>query len=213
MAASLPMVVALVAMIGTFLALFLVALVTDVSIFSINLTTALGLGLAIDYCLFIVNRFREELRRGPVDRRRGRPHGGDRGPDRGVLGPHGRGVAGGAARVPALLPALVRLRRASPSSSLAAAGLAAHAAGAARRPRAADRRGRIARRRRAPRADESGFWHRLATAVMRRPMPVATAVVALLLVLGTPFLGVDCGLPSYLALPASSRGPPDVRPR
>ena len=64
LAAALPMAVAFVALIGTFLALFLVALVTDVSVFSINLTTALGLGLSIDYSLFIVNRFREELRAG-----------------------------------------------------------------------------------------------------------------------------------------------------
>ena len=51
------------------------------SIFSINLTTALGLGLAIDYSLFVVSRFREELRAGPADARprwcaRSRPQGG-----------------------------------------------------------------------------------------------------------------------------------------
>lgn len=60
-AASLPLGVAVVAVMGTFLALFGIAKLTDVSIYSINLTTALGLGLAIDYSLFIVTRFREEL--------------------------------------------------------------------------------------------------------------------------------------------------------
>ena len=140
LAAALPMAVALVALIGTFLALFLVALVTDVSVFSINLTTALGLGLSIDYSLFIVNRFREELRAGRVDGGRARPHDGDRGADRGVLCAHGRGVAGGAARVPALLPAVVRLRR--DGRGRAGGGrVAAHAAGAARRGGTADRRG------------------------------------------------------------------------
>ena len=43
-------------------------------VFSLNLTTALGLGLAIDYSLFVVSRFREELRERAVDRRRGGPH-------------------------------------------------------------------------------------------------------------------------------------------
>ena len=63
-AASLPLFVALIAVPGTLLSLFAIAHITDVSIYSINLTTALGLGLAIDYSLFIVNRFREELDKG-----------------------------------------------------------------------------------------------------------------------------------------------------
>jgi RND superfamily putative drug exporter len=49
---------------GTFFGLYLLTLITDVSIFALNLTTGLGLGLGIDYALLIVNRFREELRRG-----------------------------------------------------------------------------------------------------------------------------------------------------
>ena len=53
-----------IAIIGTFLALSLINQVTDVSIFALNLTTALGLGLGIDYSLFVVSRFREELGHG-----------------------------------------------------------------------------------------------------------------------------------------------------
>jgi RND superfamily putative drug exporter len=64
LAAGLPLLIALVAVAGTFLSLFVIGSITDVSIYSINLTTALGLGLAIDYSLFIVSRYREELRRG-----------------------------------------------------------------------------------------------------------------------------------------------------
>ncbi|MDQ3681052.1 MAG: MMPL family transporter [Actinomycetota bacterium] len=61
-------------------------------------------------------------------------------------------------------------------------------------------------RRRPPAAAalQDGFWHRLASAVMRRPVPIATGVVAVLVVLGIPFLDVSAGLPSYTALPASN---------
>ncbi len=63
-AAGLPLLVGLVSVLGTFFSLWIVTQFTDVSIFSINLVTALGLGLAIDYSLFIVSRFREELAAG-----------------------------------------------------------------------------------------------------------------------------------------------------
>ncbi len=63
-AALLPVGVGVVAAISTFLVLHLVSSATDVSIFALNLVTALGLGLAIDYSLFIVSRFREERRGG-----------------------------------------------------------------------------------------------------------------------------------------------------
>ena len=52
------------AAVGTFLVLQVLTSLTEVSIFSLNLTTAMGLGLAIDYSLFVVSRYREELRRG-----------------------------------------------------------------------------------------------------------------------------------------------------
>src|ERR687891_1036394 len=63
-AAGLPLAIGGIAVVGTFLVLSLLTIVTDVSIFSINLTTALGIGLGIDYSLFIVSRFREEMRAG-----------------------------------------------------------------------------------------------------------------------------------------------------
>ncbi len=63
-AAGLPFLVALMAILGSFALLFLVTQVTDVSVFALNLVTALGLGLGIDYALLMINRFREELRRG-----------------------------------------------------------------------------------------------------------------------------------------------------
>jgi putative drug exporter of the RND superfamily len=60
-AALLPLVVGLIAVVGTFAELSVLGSATDVSIYAVNLTTALGLGLAIDYALLMVNRFREEL--------------------------------------------------------------------------------------------------------------------------------------------------------
>ena len=63
-ASAMPLVIGIVAIMGTFLALYLFTLVTDVSIFALNLTTGLGLGLGVDYALLMVNRFREELQRG-----------------------------------------------------------------------------------------------------------------------------------------------------
>ncbi|HET9290482.1 MAG TPA: MMPL family transporter, partial [Actinomycetes bacterium] len=59
-AAGLPMLVALVGVAGTLLALFGISAVTDVSVYSVNVVTMLGLGLAVDYALLLVSRFREE---------------------------------------------------------------------------------------------------------------------------------------------------------
>ncbi|MEU9357080.1 MMPL family transporter [Streptomyces sp. NPDC048301] len=63
-AALLPLAVGIVAILGTNAVLRGITEFTDVSVFALNLTTALGLGLAIDYALFIVRRFREELSAG-----------------------------------------------------------------------------------------------------------------------------------------------------
>lgn len=63
-AASMPLVIGITSIIGTFFVMYLLTFVTDISIFVLNLTTGLGLGLGIDYALLIVNRFREELAKG-----------------------------------------------------------------------------------------------------------------------------------------------------
>jgi RND superfamily putative drug exporter len=62
--AAMPLVVGGVAILGTFLILYLLTLITEVSIFALNLTTGLGLGLGIDYALLMINRFREEMQGG-----------------------------------------------------------------------------------------------------------------------------------------------------
>ena len=63
-ASSMPLIVGVAAILGAFFTLYLFTLFTDVSIYALNLTTGMGLGLGIDYALLIVNRFREELHRG-----------------------------------------------------------------------------------------------------------------------------------------------------
>jgi len=63
-ASAMPLIVGVAAILGAFFILYLFTLFTDVSIYALNLTTGMGLGLGIDYALLIVNRFREELHRG-----------------------------------------------------------------------------------------------------------------------------------------------------
>ncbi|GAA3758212.1 RND superfamily putative drug exporter [Spinactinospora alkalitolerans] len=62
-AALMPLAVGGLAILGSLTLLRALTYVTDVSVFAVNVATLLGLGLAIDYGLFLVNRFREELHR------------------------------------------------------------------------------------------------------------------------------------------------------
>ena len=63
-ASAMPLIVGIAAILGAFFVLYLFTLFTNVSIYALNLTTGMGLGLGIDYALLMVNRFREELHRG-----------------------------------------------------------------------------------------------------------------------------------------------------
>lgn len=70
LAAALPVALGGLAIVGSMAVLRLITLGTDVSIFAMNLTTAMGLALAIDYTLLIINRYRDELAGGvaPIER-------------------------------------------------------------------------------------------------------------------------------------------------
>ena len=205
-AGMLPLAVGGFAIVGTLLLLRLLGDLTDVSIYALNLTTALGLGLAIDYSLFIVSRYREELRAG-------------REPGDALLvtmATAGRTVLFSAATVAVSLVALLvfplYFLRSFGYAGIAVVALAAVGALVvlpallAVLGRRVDRLRLPVRRRRAASAASAagGFWHRLATGVMRRPLPIAAAVVALLLLLGAPFLGVRFGLPDDRVLPAGA---------
>src|SRR5215471_18411770 len=203
-AAGLPLLVGVLAIVGTFLVLLVVASLTDVSIFALNLTTGLGLGLAIDYSLFIVSRYREELHAGRA------PH------DAVVrtVQTAGKTVAFSALTVAVALAALLVFPLAFLRSFAYAgvgvaliAGTAAVVALPALLAVLGHRVDSLRLWRREPKPPGEGAWHRIAMFVMRRPVPVVVAVVALLLVLGLPFLRIQFGLPDDRVLPstASSR--------
>jgi RND superfamily putative drug exporter len=197
-AAGLPLLVALIAVFGTLLALFGISQVTDVSIYSINLTTALGLGLAIDYSLFIVNRFREELATGS-------------GIDEAVVRTvetAGRTVAFSALTVAASLSALLvfplyflRSFAYAGSSVVVVAAVGAVVSLPALLAVTGARVNSLRVRRDRSEPVGTGFWHRLAVEVMRRPVVIGVAAIALLVVLGSPFLRVNFGLSGAEALP------------
>ena len=199
-AAALPLLVGFIAVLGTFLSLYLIGSVTDVSIYAVNLTTALGLGLAIDYSLFIVSRYREELRagrdvEGAVVR---------------TMQTAGRTVALSGLTVAVSLAALLVfpmyfLR------SFAYAGIAVVVAAMAGSLLSLPALLAVVGTRidalrvfphRARRAETDGRWYRTARWVMGRPLAVAAAVVVALLLLGAPFLRVHFGTPDARMLPA-----------
>ena len=199
-AAGLPLGIGVLAVLGTFLVLRGLVELTPVSIYALNLTTALGLGLAIDYSLFVVSRFREELRRGR------QPH------DAVVrtVQTAGRTVVFSGATVAASLAALLVFPVAF-LRSFAYAGIAVVAVAAlasvvtlpAVLAALGHRIDKFALFHRPPKEVGEGFWHRMAVAVMRRPVVFAGSVIALLLVLGLPFLHIKLGLPDDRVLPAS----------
>ena len=112
MSALLPLAVGATTILLSFLAIRIVnAHVNPMSIYALNLINGLGLGLAIDYSLFMVSRFREELAAGRSREEALRGDDAHGGPRR-VLQRHHRGVrAGGADRLPAAVPVLDGRRR------------------------------------------------------------------------------------------------------
>ncbi len=192
-AALLPPLVGGLAIVGTFFALRLASEMGSISVFALNLTTGLGLGLAIDYSLFIVSRYREEIARtGP-----------GREALRRTLATAGRTVLFSSLTVSAALASLLVFpQRFLYSMGLGGMIVALIAAAVAllvlpailallgnRVNALAPRRlQRAAEREAAP--DSAGAWYRLSRLVMRRPGRVAIVSGAVLIALGTPFLGI-----------------------
>ncbi|WP_237741703.1 MMPL family transporter [Tsukamurella sp. 1534] len=198
-AAAVPVVIGGAAIIATSGLLRLVAEATDVSVFALNLITAMSLALAIDYTLLVVSRYREEAaRRGRTDALVV------------AMNTAGRTVVFSAVTVGLSLAAMVLfpmyfLR------SFAYAGIAVVAFTAfatlvvtpAILVLLGDRIDRL-RVGRGPRPTDESRWYAMVRAVQRRALPLAVATCVLLLALGAPFLGAKLGYPDDRVLPTGS---------
>jgi len=211
LAAALPMMVGLMAILGAMSVLRLITFFTEVSIFGLNITTALGLALAIDYTLLILSRYRDEIGDGAD-------------PETALVRTMvtaGRTVLFSATTVALSLSALVLFPmyflKSFAYAGVATVGFAAAAAiivtpavivVLGHRVDSYDIR-RLTRRvlRRpepAPKPVERQFWYRSTKVVMHRAVPIGTAIVALLVLLGTPFLQIKFGNPDDRVLPKSA---------
>ena len=195
------------AILATFFALRIVSSFADLSVFALNLVTGLGLGLAIDYSLFMVSRYREEAAVSGF------------GLDaiRRTLETSGRtilfssltvaaaiaslaifpqrflysmGIAGALVAVIAAALALIVL-----PALLTVLGPRVNALAPKRLQRRADRDAR---------PEQSGFWYRLSRFVVRRPGPIAATSAAALIALGIPFASIKFLPVSASVLPPSA---------
>ena len=206
-AALLPLMIGALAIVGTFLTLSVASDLGSISIFALNLTTGLGLGLAIDYSLFIVSRYREEIAKdgpGLAAMRRTMATAG-----RTVLFSsltvaaalaslivfpqrflYSMGIGGG---IVALLAALVALTVLP--AVLTMLGTRVNSLS----PRFLQRRAEADAR-----PTEAGFWYRLSRFVMRRPGRVAALSAAFLIALGIPFFSIKFTTVDPEVLPESA---------
>ncbi len=206
-AALMPALLGAVSVVGALAVVRLITGVTEVSVFSINVITLLGTGLAIDYALFVISRFREELARLPED-----DPGAPATAIRITMATAGRTVLFSGLTVAAAMSSLLifpqNFLRSLGYGGVAAVLVAVVAATTVlpaillllgRRIDA----GRLPWRRHRAVAvnDDHGTWARLAHAVMRRPIVVMVVVVGALLVVASPFLGVKWGSVDYRVLP------------
>ena len=210
-AALVPLAVGIFAIVQTLAVLRSLSMITDVSIYAMNMTTALGLALAIDYSLFMVSRYREELKAG-------------RDVHEAIVGTvrtAGRTVLFSALTVALSLSAMIvfpmYFLRSFAYAGIAVVSLAAIAsivvlpaclALIGHRVNAWDLRAVIRRalHRPAPaeKAVEQSAWYRIASAVMKRPIAFGVAVTALFLFLGSPFLRANFGYPDDRVLTSSA---------
>ena len=203
-AAFLPLIIGLIAIVGTLFVLRGLSSVTSVSIYALNLTTALGLGLGIDYSLLLVSRFREELAAGlPTEDAVAE-----------TVRTAGRTVLFSAVTVAVSLLALLLFPEYF-LSSFGYAGIAVVALAALAAlivvPALLGLLGPRVNRfsiplRRHPKAAEAGWWHRFAAFVMRHPVRITVAVAILLVAFVLPFAGVRLGQADDRVLPTTAQG-------
>ncbi|MGV9414067.1 MMPL family transporter [Nocardia sp. NPDC003693] len=197
-AAAIPFITGVAAIAGTSAVLYLLTFAVDLSIFALNITTAIGLALAIDYSLLIIGRYREEIANGR-DKQRALELAMQRG---------GRAVAFSGLTVGIALVGMSFFPMAF-LRSLAYAGLAVVLMSIvltltlvpALLTLLGDRINRKPLREATP--VEQSLLYRIARTVQRRPALCALPILALLVLLGSPILGLKMGLPDERVLPTS----------
>ena len=203
-AAGIPLVVGGAAVVVALAVIFVVASLTPMSIFVLNLATLLGLGLGVDYSLLLTSRFREELALRPDS------------PDRVAEAVHATVATAGRAVFFSGLTVLLGLLglvlfefmilRSVGIAGAIVVGLAVASALTllpAVLAVVGTRIDRLAVRRVAAQPSSEGPWARLARAVMRRPVTVLVPTLAAILLLGSPFLHVRFNAPDSSILPPS----------
>lgn len=203
-AAMVPLAVAIATVLMAMFVMWMTTLFVDGSNFVVNIITFLGLGLAVDYSLLFVTRYREELGNGldVADAIRA------------TLKTTGRTVIFSAVTVAVAFVSLLVLPF-TMFSSLAAGAIATALLAAASTvivvpallcwagPRI--EKLRLIKKKERPTPVEEGFWHRVAVFVMGRPVTVLIVVVAFLLLLGTPVLDMKLRLPDEQVLPTEAQ--------
>lgn len=204
LAALVPLAVAIAGMVVVLGMLFVVTLFFETSDLVVNVITFLGLGLAIDYSLLFITRYREELSRGATMADSIRT----------TMSTVGRTVVFSAVTLAVALGAMVVL----PFGIFRAAGIGAVFCGIVSAvatlvivpallvwmgPRID--RFRIRRAPAGPRQDADGFWYKVAKMVMRHPVPIMLAVLAFLMLLASPVRDMTLRLPDEQVLPPSAQ--------
>lgn len=197
-AASIPLLLGVISIVGTLFVLRVMSEFADTSLFALNIATGLSLGLAVDYALLLVSRYREEIGRG----------GDARAAHRRTVQTAGRTAVFSGLTVAAALAALIVMpQRFLYSMAVAGASVAILSALMAifvvpsllailgpRIDALSIRRGPAV-------SDSSDGWYRLARGVMRRPVAVALASSALMLAAAAPLLWTTLTGPSAEAVP------------
>jgi len=198
-AAAIPLLLGVVSIVGTLLVLRVMASFVDTSLFALNIATGLSLGLAVDYALLLVSRYREEIGASGASREAHR---------RTVL-TAGRTAVFSGVTVAAALAALVFMpQRFLYSMAVAGASVAILSSLIAilvvpsLLALLGPRIDALSIRRGAAVSDTSDGWYRLARGVMRRPLGVALASGALMLAAAAPLLWTTLTGPSSEAVPA-----------
>jgi len=197
-AAAIPLLIGVISIVGTLLVLRVMAGFVDTSLFALNIATGLSLGLAVDYALLLVSRYREEIGRGGASREAHRR----------TVQTAGRTAVFSGLTVAAAMAALIVMpQRFLYSMAVAGTSVAILSALIAifvvpsllallgtRIDALSIRRGPAV-------SDASDGWYRLARGVMRRPVAVALASSALLLASAAPLLWTTLTGPSAEAVP------------